>query len=146
MNENIVPVKSHFSVTDANPTFPQVLVTGGGRGQWGRGLASVAGCHSGPGDRLPPSCWCPVIPEPFITARWESDMRCPRNPPAPSIPHFPLWLSTTDSCQGRADVPKHPPTMHLHVFAKLLWICFESLTTCHSSRLSVWCLHCSLSL
>lgn len=104
--------------------------TGGGD-RWGlrgvgRGLASVAGCHSGSRDHLPPSCWCPVIPELFITARWESDMRCPPNPPAPSIPHFPLWIFAADSCQDCADVPKHPPTMYLHVFAKLVWICFKS--------------------
>lgn len=67
-------------------------------------------------------------------------------PPAPSIPHFPLWISTADSCQDRADVPKHPPTLYLHVFSKLVWMWFTNLTTCHSSGLSVWSLHCSLCL
>lgn len=82
-------IKRLFGVTDATSTFPQVLVTGGGRGEWGEGLASVAGCHSGSGDHLPPSCWCPVIPEPFITARWESDMRCTRTPELPAFLTFP---------------------------------------------------------
>ncbi len=55
-HENITQIKRLFGVTDATSTFPQVVVTGGGRGGWGRGLASVAGCHSGSGDHLPPSC------------------------------------------------------------------------------------------
>lgn len=65
------------------PTFPQVLLTGGGSG--------AVGAAEKPGqrgwlpqrdrDHLPPSCWCPVIPEPFITARWEADMCCPPTNP-----------------------------------------------------------------
>lgn len=65
--------------------WQQVGVEGSGE----EAFASVAGCHGGSGDRLPPSCWCPVIPEPFITARWESDMRCPWTPQLPAFLTFP---------------------------------------------------------
>lgn len=125
---------------DAFCTFPQVPVTGGGQSKQGRDTASVAGCHSGfrgsSSTQLLMPCYPPAIHHSSLRVRYA----LPSNPPphhphppslAPSIPHFPLWISAADSCQDCTDVHKHPPTTYVHVFVKLLSISFQSRVTLH---------------
>lgn len=100
-------------------------------------LAIVARSHSGPfgGDclqegrgggftHLPPSCWCPVIPEPFITARWKLDMHC-RPPPHPKASAFhssPCGSVLLIAVRGAAMDPQTHPTTLMCASGKLVLI------------------------
>lgn len=114
--------------------FPTGASNRWGRGEQSRGTATVASCHSGLGRSFSTQLLMPRCP-PAIYHSSLIDMHCPQIPPpcfAPSIPHFPLWISAAGSCQDCTDVHKHLPTMYVHVFTKLL-----SVSTCRSSCLSV---------
>ncbi len=130
--------KKPLGVTDATSLFPTGAVTGGGEGsgEWASTVWPAATASQG------------IIFRPAADAllslshssRLAESQICAAPFPAPSIPHFPLWISTTDSCQDRAVGPKtltHPPTMFLHVYAKLVCIWFKNSTACHSSCLWV---------
>lgn len=102
--------------------FPTGASNRWGRGEQSRGTATVASCHSGLGRSFFTQLLMPRCP-PAIYHSSLIDMHCPQIPPpcfAPSIPHFPLWISAAGSCQDCTDVHKHLPTMYVHVFTKLL--------------------------